>query len=237
MHHILLTIILYLFLCDDKTYQWPWSMYCRSSSMGGWAPYTSFAGMLRSSTKMTAFLPICGPNTPFLLLSSLDMIMFCRKNFIHMHQYAQKATQKLLQPEVSVRCQTAWAFIIRGFISMINNVKIEKNCPNILHVKANVDANTGGIVITLLHWSAVTLKMQSYMYNIFSFSKMLFLEENTDKILCCYIKTWEFFFLCTVPVFGWHWSEPRSWRRPVGICLSPVRSSFYPVRRHSSLYR
>lgn len=29
--------------------QCPWSIHCRRSSMGGWAPYASLAGMLRSS--------------------------------------------------------------------------------------------------------------------------------------------------------------------------------------------
>lgn len=57
-------------------YQYPWSWNCLSNSIGGCAPYTSLAGMFRSSTKMTHFLPIWGPNTPFLLLSNLDMIMF-----------------------------------------------------------------------------------------------------------------------------------------------------------------
>lgn len=37
--------------------------------MGGWAPYTSLAGMLRSSTNTTQRLPMGGPYTPFLRLS------------------------------------------------------------------------------------------------------------------------------------------------------------------------
>ncbi len=36
----------------QEAHPW-WSMCCLSSSTGGWAPYTSKAGMLRSSTKMT----------------------------------------------------------------------------------------------------------------------------------------------------------------------------------------
>ena len=32
--------------------------------MGGWAPYFSLAGMLRSSTNTTTFLPMAGPYTP-----------------------------------------------------------------------------------------------------------------------------------------------------------------------------
>ena len=32
--------------------------------MGGWAPYFSLAGMFRSSTNTTAFLPMGGPYTP-----------------------------------------------------------------------------------------------------------------------------------------------------------------------------
>lgn len=46
------------------SYQWLWSIHCRSSSIGGCAPYTSFAGMLKSSTNTTHFLPTGGPKTP-----------------------------------------------------------------------------------------------------------------------------------------------------------------------------
>ena len=60
----------------NSSYQFPWSKYCRRSSTGGWAPNVSSAGMFMSSTKMTHFFPIGGPYTPFLLLSSLDMIIF-----------------------------------------------------------------------------------------------------------------------------------------------------------------
>ena len=35
------------------SYQFPWSKYWRSNSIGGWAPYFSRAGILTSSTKMT----------------------------------------------------------------------------------------------------------------------------------------------------------------------------------------
>lgn len=58
-------------------HQFPWSKYCRSSSIGGCAPKISTAGMFKSSTNMTHFLPIGGPYTPLRLLSSLDMMMFC----------------------------------------------------------------------------------------------------------------------------------------------------------------
>ena len=46
-----------------------WSMNCRNSSMGGCAPYTSLAGMLRSSTNTTHLRPMGGPYTPFRRLS------------------------------------------------------------------------------------------------------------------------------------------------------------------------
>ena len=36
-----------------KSYQLRWSSHCRSSSMGGWAPYTSREGMFMSSTNTT----------------------------------------------------------------------------------------------------------------------------------------------------------------------------------------
>lgn len=49
------------------SYQPLWSIHCLSSSIGGCAPYTSTAGMLRSSTKKTKFLPRGGPNTPLRL--------------------------------------------------------------------------------------------------------------------------------------------------------------------------
>ena len=40
-----------------RSYQPPWSAHCRSSSIGGCAPYTSLAGMFKSSTNTTYFLP------------------------------------------------------------------------------------------------------------------------------------------------------------------------------------
>ena len=47
------------------------SLTCRRSSFGGWAPYTSRAGMLRSSIKKIIFLPEGGPNSVFRFFSSL----------------------------------------------------------------------------------------------------------------------------------------------------------------------
>ena len=61
--------------CSVETHHVPWSMNCLSSSIGGCAPYCSLAGMFKSSTNITHFFPMGGPNTPFLRLSSLDMIM------------------------------------------------------------------------------------------------------------------------------------------------------------------
>lgn len=46
------------------SYQCRWSIHCRSNSMGGWAPYFSRAGIFRSSTNTTHFLPGGGPYTP-----------------------------------------------------------------------------------------------------------------------------------------------------------------------------
>lgn len=48
-----------------------WSIHWRSSSIGGWAPYFSNDGMLRSSMKKMAYLPSGGAKTPFRRLSSL----------------------------------------------------------------------------------------------------------------------------------------------------------------------
>lgn len=60
----------------NGSYQFLWSINCRRSSMGGCAPNCSNAGMFMSSTKRIHFFPIGGPNTPFLLLSNLDMMIF-----------------------------------------------------------------------------------------------------------------------------------------------------------------
>lgn len=49
------------------SYQPWWSNHCRSSSMGGWAPYASGMGMFKSSMKNMKYRPTGGPNTPFRL--------------------------------------------------------------------------------------------------------------------------------------------------------------------------
>jgi hypothetical protein len=54
-----------------------WSIHWRRSSMGGWAPYFSRAGIARSSTKITHCLPFWGPNTPGFRLKSFPSIMPC----------------------------------------------------------------------------------------------------------------------------------------------------------------
>ena len=61
----------------SRPYQPPWSMYWRSSSMGGCAPKVSLAGMFRSSTKTTHLRPMGGPYTPFLRLSSRPSTCSC----------------------------------------------------------------------------------------------------------------------------------------------------------------
>mmetsp|Transcript_37027 Transcript_37027/g.77344 ORF Transcript_37027/g.77344 Transcript_37027/m.77344 type:complete len:218 (+) Transcript_37027:6008-6661(+) len=53
------------------------SMTRRKSSIGGWAPYSSRAGIFTSSTKQINFFPTGGPTTPFLLLSSFISIISC----------------------------------------------------------------------------------------------------------------------------------------------------------------
>ena len=47
--------------------------------MGGCAPYSSLAGMFRSSTLMMHFLPTGGPSTPFRRLSSFESMMSYRE--------------------------------------------------------------------------------------------------------------------------------------------------------------
>ncbi len=58
-----------------KTHQPLWSIHWRRSSMGGWAPYFSKAGMLKSSTKITHCFPFWGPKIPGFLLNSFPSIM------------------------------------------------------------------------------------------------------------------------------------------------------------------
>mmetsp|Transcript_5338 Transcript_5338/g.17263 ORF Transcript_5338/g.17263 Transcript_5338/m.17263 type:complete len:225 (-) Transcript_5338:1727-2401(-) len=60
-----------------RSHQPPQCSSCRRISMGGCAPYTSLAGMLMSSTKMTIFLPVGGPNTPLRRLSTLRSMRSC----------------------------------------------------------------------------------------------------------------------------------------------------------------
>ena len=52
-----------------------WSRYYLNNSIGGYAPYSSFLGIFKSSTKKIYFFPIGGPNTPFLLLSIFESIV------------------------------------------------------------------------------------------------------------------------------------------------------------------
>ena len=69
------------------SYHPPWSVHCLSSSMGGWAPYTSSAGMFRSSTKITYFLPSGGPKTP-LHLQCRTLLRASRGNCGYRYRYA-----------------------------------------------------------------------------------------------------------------------------------------------------
>ena len=55
-----------------RSYHPLWSIHCLRISMGGWAPYTYFLGIFKSSTNTTNFLPGVGPYTPFLLFSNLE---------------------------------------------------------------------------------------------------------------------------------------------------------------------
>ena len=55
------TSTMFRIVLSDRSYQPSWSIHCRSSSIGGWAPYVSSAGMFRSSTKMMHFMPNGGP--------------------------------------------------------------------------------------------------------------------------------------------------------------------------------
>ena len=71
----------------------------------------------------------------------------------------------LFLPEVpqSPDARLSWAFVVRGFISMISKVKMQEKiqrdlnfydfniCPNILYADADADADAGGIAIALLH--------------------------------------------------------------------------------------
>ena len=55
-----------------RSYQPLKSMYWRMSSIGGCAPYTSRAGMFRSSMKNTEYRPKGGPYTPLRLHTTTD---------------------------------------------------------------------------------------------------------------------------------------------------------------------
>jgi hypothetical protein len=54
-------------------YHCPWSKYCLSSSIGGCAPYISFAGMFISSTNIIHLVFFGGPYKPFLRLCNFEM--------------------------------------------------------------------------------------------------------------------------------------------------------------------
>mmetsp|Transcript_5801 Transcript_5801/g.17738 ORF Transcript_5801/g.17738 Transcript_5801/m.17738 type:complete len:208 (-) Transcript_5801:2430-3053(-) len=60
-----------------RSYQKPLSTHSLSSSSGGRNPNVDFCGMLRSSMKVTSFLPPTGANTPFVRFSSLPSIVSC----------------------------------------------------------------------------------------------------------------------------------------------------------------
>ena len=49
------------------------NLTCLNNSIGGWAPYFSLDGMLRSSTNTTHFLPGGGPYTPLRRLQWINM--------------------------------------------------------------------------------------------------------------------------------------------------------------------
>ena len=74
------------------SYQCLWFSHCRSSSMGGWAPYFSLAGMLRSSTKTTDFLFIGGPYTPLRRLRNKTFTLLqtlCKQN-VHRQMWKEQ---------------------------------------------------------------------------------------------------------------------------------------------------
>mmetsp|Transcript_24874 Transcript_24874/g.57544 ORF Transcript_24874/g.57544 Transcript_24874/m.57544 type:complete len:253 (-) Transcript_24874:6332-7090(-) len=62
---------------SSRLYQPAWSIHCRKISIGGCAPYSSLAGMFRSSTKTMQVLFSGGPRTPLRRLSSLPSMMSC----------------------------------------------------------------------------------------------------------------------------------------------------------------
>ena len=56
------------------------NLTCLNNSMGGWAPYFSLDGMLRSSTNTTHFLPGGGPYTPLRRLLRNNIVSFYTVN-------------------------------------------------------------------------------------------------------------------------------------------------------------
>ena len=66
---------------------------CLSNSRGGWAPYFSLAGMFKSSTNTTHFLPGGGPYTPFRRLKKILTIKY--------RDGVGRATGPIVKPETT----------------------------------------------------------------------------------------------------------------------------------------
>jgi hypothetical protein len=64
------------------TYQPPWSIHCLSISIGGCAPYSSLAGMLRSSTNTTHVTPSGGPSTPCIQFEVYTVYIIKHSNIV-----------------------------------------------------------------------------------------------------------------------------------------------------------
>ena len=77
---------------------------------------------------------------------------------------ARARCEQTERPEVPqyLDARLSWAFLVRGFISMISKVKMQEKiqrlkfhdfniCPYILHADTDADADAWGIAIALLH--------------------------------------------------------------------------------------
>lgn len=79
-------------------------MNCRISSIGGCAPYTSSAGMFRSSMKNTCRLVGGGPKTPRRRRSSLLSITSCIKTCIITTQSTSSFIIKSRSITIRIKC-------------------------------------------------------------------------------------------------------------------------------------
>ena len=80
-----------------RSYQVQWSSHCRNSSIGGWAPYSSRAGMFRSSTNTTCHTTRFSISIPYKAAGRQEEHLAC-KNWVAgcWHGYLSEARCRLI---------------------------------------------------------------------------------------------------------------------------------------------